>query len=95
MSHVKFNSTIKQSSAQEKITEAKIEKFSDAVTTILRSEATAKLKKLMYVFITVNQSGPTSFTYDLDDSRDKISEASNRLIKTKFEEIFVGPTNKS
>jgi hypothetical protein len=93
VSHVKFNSSIKQSAAQEKITDAKIEKFSDAVTTILQSEAAAKLKKLMYVFIRVNQLGPTSFEYDVDDSRDKISDASGQLIKTKFEEIFVSPTN--
>lgn len=94
MSHIKFNSNIKQSLAQEKITEGKIEKFSDAVTIILQSEAAAKMKKLVYVFISVNQLGPTSFDYDIDDSRDKISDASGKLIKTKFEEIFVSPANK-
>ena len=93
MSHIKFNSGIRQSLSQERITAAKIEKFSDAVTTILRSEAASKLKKLVYVFISVNQFGPTSFGYDIDDSRDKISDASGKLIKTKFEEIFVSLAN--
>jgi len=88
VSHVKLNSSIRQSAAQEKATEAKIEKFSDAVTLILRSEAASKLKKLVYVFISVNQQGSTSFTCDIDDSRDKISAASRELIKTKFKEIF-------
>jgi hypothetical protein len=87
-----LNSSIRQTSAQEKVTEAKIEKFSDAVTLILRSEAASNLKKLMYVFISVNQQGPTSFTYEIDDSRDKISEAARSLIKTKFEDIFGTPT---
>jgi hypothetical protein len=88
VSHVKLSSRINLTPAQEKATEAKTEKFSDAVTIILRSEAASKMKKLMYVFISVNQQGPSSFTYQIDDSRDKISEASRTLIKTKFEEIF-------
>lgn len=88
MSHVKLNSHISQTQAQEKLTEGKIEKFSDAVTIILRNEAASKMKKLMYVFISVNQQGPASFTYEIDDSRDKISASSKNQIKTKFEEIF-------
>jgi hypothetical protein len=91
VSHVKFHSAIKQSTKEEKITEAKIEKFSDAVTIILRGEAAAKMKKLMYVFIRVDQKGPTSFTFQVDDSRDKISDAAIKLIRAKFEEIFVTP----
>jgi hypothetical protein len=91
VSHVKFHSAIRQTTKEEKNTEAKIEKFSDAVTIILRAEAAAKMKKLMYVFIRVDQSGPTLFTYELDDSRDKISNACSKLIKAKFEEIFVTP----
>ena len=94
MSHVKFNSGLKQSLAQEKVTEAKVERFSDAVTTILQGEAASKMKKLMYVFISVNQMEPTSFDYNIDDSRDKISDAARKLIKTKFEEIFVTAVNK-
>lgn len=88
MSHVKFHSAIKQTTRDEKITEAKIEKFSDAVTIILRGEAAAKMKKLVYVFIRVEQQGPTSFTCEVDDSRDKISYNASKSIRTKFEEIF-------
>ena len=91
MSHIKFHSTIRQTTKEEKTTDAKIEKFSDAVTIILRAEAAAKMKKLMYVFIRIDQSGPTLFTYEVDDSRDKISDACSKLIKAKFEEIFVAP----
>ena len=67
---------------------AKIEKFSDAVTLILRTEAATKMKKLVYVFINVRQLTPTIFSYTVDDSRDKISASANASIKTKFEEIF-------
>ena len=88
MSHVKFDSNIQQSSGEAKITDAKVEKFSDAVTLILRTEAAAKLKKLVYVFINVRQLTGSSFTYALDDSRDKISESARASIKLKFEEIF-------
>ena len=88
MSHVKFHSAIRQTPKEEKINEGKIEKFSDAVTLILRGEAASKLKKLVYVFIRVDQKGPTTFTYEVDDSRDKISDASSKLIKKAFEEIF-------
>lgn len=76
------------------MTDAKIGQFSDAVTTILRSEAVLKNKKLVYVFINVNQLGPTSFSYDIDDSRDRISEGSKKVIKTKFDEIFAVPPIK-
>jgi hypothetical protein len=92
VSHVKFHSAIRLTTREEKITETKIEKFSDAVTIILRAEAAAKMKKLMYVFIRVDQRGSTLFTYELDDSRDKISDACSKLIRTKFEEIFVTPS---
>ena len=88
MSHVKFDSDIKQNSAQEKIVEAKVEKFSDAVTLILRTEAAAKMKKLVYVFISVRQLTPTTFKYIVDDARDKISSSAHASIKMKFEEIF-------
>jgi nitrate reductase assembly molybdenum cofactor insertion protein NarJ len=69
---------------------ARVEKFSDAVTLILRAEAAAKVKMLVYVFINVRQVSPTSFTYTVDDSRDKISGNALASIKVKFEEIF-GP----
>lgn len=88
MSHVTFNSDVKQNSAQEKIVEAKVEKFSEAVTVILRTEAAAKMKKLVYVFINVRQLTPTAFKYTVDDSRDKISASAQASIKMKFEEIF-------
>ncbi|HTF20908.1 MAG TPA: hypothetical protein VK658_22695 [Chryseolinea sp.] len=93
MSHVKLNSRIQQTPAQQRITDRNLEKFSDAVTLILQGEAAIKLKKLVYVFIRVDQLGPTSFTYEVDDSRDKISDASVKLIKSKFEEIFVRPAS--
>ena len=88
MSHVKLHSAIKQSTKEEKMTESKVEKFSEAVTTILRAEAAAKMKKLMYVFIRVDQKAPNVFTYEIDDSRDKISDAAIKAIKAKFEEIL-------
>lgn len=88
MSHVKFDSAVKQNPAQEKIVNAKVEKFSDAITLILRTEAAAKLKKLVYVFITVRQLTPTAFSYSVDDTRDKISSSAHAAIKMKFEEIF-------
>ncbi|MBL0741138.1 hypothetical protein [Chryseolinea lacunae] len=88
MSHVKFESHITQTSAQEKVSETKVEKFSDAITQILRTEAAAKLKKLVYVFITVRQVTPTTFSYTVDDSRDQISSSAQAAIKTKFEEVF-------
>ena len=91
MSHVKFYSAVGQTSREEKITAAKVERFSDAVTEILRKEAAAKLKKLMYVFIRVDQKKPTLFTYEIDDSRDKISDAAGKLIRTAFEETFAKP----
>ncbi|MGC3947082.1 MAG: hypothetical protein QM762_21615 [Chryseolinea sp.] len=91
MSHVKFYTAIKQTIREEKITAAKVEKFSDAVTEILRKEAAAKMKKLMYVFVRVDQKGPTLFTYEVDDSRDKISEAGSKLIRRAFEEIIASP----
>jgi hypothetical protein len=91
MSHVKFDSDVKQNSVQEKSLEAKVEKFSDAVTQILRTEAAAKLKKLVYVFINVRQQTPKMFTYTVDDSRDKISSSAAAAIKTKFDEIFEVP----
>lgn len=94
MSHVKFDSDIKQSAAQEKVMEAKVEKFSDAVTLILRTEAAAKSKKLVYVFINVRQLTPTMFRYTIDDSRDKISSGAHATIKTRFEEIFQVPVGK-
>jgi len=88
MSHVKFDSDVKQNSAQEKIVDAKVEKFSDAVTLILRAEAAAKGKKLVYVFISVRQLTPATFSYLVDDGRDKISSGAHASIKMKFEEIF-------
>jgi len=91
MSHVKFDSAVKQNSVQEKIVEAKVAKFSEAVTVILRAEAAAKLKKLVYVFITVRQLTPTAFTYAIDDSRDKISSSARESIQTKFNEVFEVP----
>ncbi|MEP6736948.1 MAG: hypothetical protein ABJA70_15595 [Chryseolinea sp.] len=94
MSHIKFNSAIRLTTAQEKIAEAKIERFSDAVTLILQSEAAAKMKKLVYVFIGVEQLTPSLFKYSIDDSRDKISEDARLLIKTKFEEIFIPASGK-
>jgi len=94
VSHVKFESDVKQNSAQEKIVGAKVEKFSDAVTLILRAEAAAKAKKLVYVFISVRQLTPTTFTYVVDDARDKISSSAHASIKVKFEEIFNVPAAK-
>jgi hypothetical protein len=88
VSHVKFDSDVKQNSAQDKIVNAKIDSFSDAVTVILRAEAAAKMKKLVYVFITVRQLTPTTFTYTVDDSRDEISSRAHASIKLKFEEVF-------
>ncbi len=88
MSHVKFDSAVKQNPAQEKIVNAKVEKFSDAVTLILRAEAATKMKKLVYVFINVRQLTPTAFSYTIDDTRDKISSSAHASIKMKFEEIF-------
>ena len=88
MSHVKFDSDVRQNSVQEKILAAKVEKFSDAVTTILRMEAAAKLKKLVYVFVSVRQVTPTVFTCTIDDSRDKISSSAYLSIQTKFNEVF-------
>lgn len=88
MSHVKFDSAVSQNAVQEKINTAKVEKFSDAVTLILRAEAALKSKKLVYVFIHVRQQTPGSFTYTIDDSRDKISPHSQASIKTKFNEVF-------
>ena len=67
---------------------AKVEKFSDAVTVILRAEAALKSKKLVYVFIHVRQLTPGSFTYTLDDSRDKISSHAQESIKATFNEVF-------
>ena len=94
MSHVKFESAVKQNSAREKIVQAKVEKFSDAVTLILRTEAAAKLKKLVYVFISVRQVTPTAFSYSVDDTRDAISSSAHAAIKTKFEEIFHAQATK-
>ena len=91
MSHVKFDSDVRQNSVQEKILAAKVEKFSEAVTQILRTEAAAKLKKLVYVFINVRQLTPTGFTYTVDDSRDKISPGARASIQTKFDEVFGAP----
>lgn len=88
MSHVKFNSSITQTTRDEKIVLAKVEKFSDAVTDILRREAASKMKKLMYVFVRIDQKAPTSFTLAIDDSRDKISADGRAFIETKFSEIF-------
>jgi hypothetical protein len=88
VSHVKFDSAVKQNPAQEKTVNAKVEKFSDAVTLILRAEAAAKMKKLVYVFINVRQLTPTTFNYTVDDTRDKISSSAHASIKMKFEEIF-------
>ena len=88
MSHVKFDSAVKQNPAQEKVVEAKVEKFSDSVTLILRTEAAAKMKKLVYVFISVRQLTPTEFRYTVDDTRDKISPSAQASIKMKFEEVF-------
>jgi hypothetical protein len=88
MSHVKFDSDVKQNSVQEKLLAAKVEKFSDAVTLILRTEAAAKLKKLVYVFVSVRQLTPTVFTCTVDDSRDKISPSAHLFIQTKFNEVF-------
>ena len=88
MSHVKFYSALRQTTREEKITAMKVEKFSDRVTVILRNEAAAKMKKLMYVFIRVDQKGPILFTCEIDDSRDKISEAAHKLIQMTFEETF-------
>jgi hypothetical protein len=91
MSHVKFFSDVKQNSVQEKILAAKVDKFSEAVTQILRTEAAAKLKKLVYVFISVRQLTSTVFTYTIDDSRDKISSDARMSIQTKFNEVFEVP----
>ena len=91
MSHVKFDSDVKQNSVQEKILAAKVEKFSDAVTLILRAEAAVKLKKLVYVFVSVRQLTPTVFTCTVDDSRDKISSGAHVSIQTKFNEVFEIP----
>ncbi|MEJ1242417.1 hypothetical protein WBG78_29980 [Chryseolinea sp. T2] len=91
MSHVTFHSTIKQTTREEKITTAKVEKFSEEVTAILRKEAAAKMKKLMYVFIRVDQKKPGLFTYEIDDSRDKISEGAGKMIRTAFDETFAKP----
>lgn len=88
MSHVKFESDIKLNSVQEKMITAKVEKFSDAVTEILRAEAATKAKKLVYVFINVRQRSHNEFAYTIDDSRDKISAKTSATIKTKFEEVF-------
>ncbi|RAW02849.1 hypothetical protein [Pseudochryseolinea flava] len=88
MSHVKFASDIKQNSVQEKLLMAKVERFSDAVTEILRAEAATKVKKLVYVFVNVRQHASAKFTYTVDDSRDKISDKAALAIKTKFEEVF-------
>ncbi len=88
MSHVKFDSDVNQNSVQEKILAAKVEKFSDAVTLILRTEAVAKLKKLVYVFVSVRQLTPTVFTCTVDDSRDKISSSAYLSIKKIFNEVF-------
>ena len=88
MSHVKFESDVKLNSVQEKMITAKIEKFSDAVTEILRTEAATKAKKLVYVFVNVRQQSPTLFTYTVDDSRDKISSNADAAIKAKFGEVF-------
>jgi len=85
---VKFESDVKQNPAQEKIVDAKVEKFSDAVTVILRTEAAAKMKKLVYVFVSVRQLTATTFRYIVDDTRDKISSSAHASIKMKFEEIF-------
>ncbi|AYB30992.1 hypothetical protein [Chryseolinea soli] len=94
MSHVKFDSTVKQNPAQEKIVNAKVEQFSDAVTLILRAEAATKMKKLVYVFISVRQLTPAAFSYTVDDTRDKISPSAHASIKMKFEEIFNAPATK-
>jgi hypothetical protein len=94
MSHVKFYSMLKQTTSEEKITAMKVEKFSDTVTVILRNEAAAKMKKLMYVFIRVDQKGPKLFTCEIDDSRDKISDAARKQIRTTFEETFHQGGNK-
>ena len=91
MSHVKFVSDVKQNSVQEKILAAKVDKFSEAVTQIHRTEAAAKLKKLVYVFISVRQTAPKAFTYTMDDSRDKISAGAYKSIQTKFNEVFEVP----
>ena len=91
MSHVKFDSDVKQNSVQEKILAAKVEKFSDAVALVLSTEAAVKLKKLVYVFVTVRQLTPTVFTCTVDDSRDKISSSAYLSIKTKFNDIFEVP----
>jgi hypothetical protein len=91
MSHVKFDSDVRQNSVQEKILAAKVEKFSDAVTQILRTEAAAKSKKLVYVFVSVRQLKPTVFTCTVDDSRDKISASAHLFITTKFNEVFEVP----
>ena len=88
MSHVKLESDFKLNSVQEKVLAAKVEKFSDAVTIILRTEAALKLKKLVYVFVSVRQLTSTSFTCTVDDSRDKISASADAAIKTKFKEVF-------
>ena len=88
MSHVKFDSAVPQNSVQEKIITARVEKFSDAVTLILRAEAALKSKKLVYVFVHVRQLTSDSFTYTIDDSRDKISLNAQASIQTKFNEVF-------
>ena len=89
MSHVRFNSHISQNAAQEKAMEARIEKFSESVTAILRDQAAMKGKKLMYVFVDVNQLTHTSFQCVIDDSRDKITDAARKGIMQKFDELFV------
>jgi len=68
--------------------ESRLEIFSEYVTTILRTEAAGKRKKLMYVFVRVDQMGPNSFKLEVDDSRDNISDSTARAIESKFRETF-------
>jgi uncharacterized protein YmfQ (DUF2313 family) len=88
MSHIKFHSRIAQSSAQVKATEAKIEKFSETVTAILRDEAAANRKKLMYVFVSIEQNEQGEFRCTIDDSRDKISLTARKRIEEMFAKVF-------
>lgn len=89
MSHVRFNSNVSQSAGQEKALEARIEKFSESVTAILREQAAMKGKKLMYVFVDVTGQGVTSFKCSIDDSRDSISDAAKKGIMQKFDELVL------